>query len=486
MHPLTTLSVFRRKLVFLVYILLSGAPGVFSQPINYSNTLDSVKVYLEKNYAGFTDKVNAQTQNDYEAHARLSYQYAKQAQTATDGYFAIHHFLTFFKDQHLYISPNANTRATEKILLDDKQIQRLYHSTATSIEGIYYSSDSAYKVALVKNKKGLRTYAGVILTAKPSSWKKGQVKFELIETEPDQYMGIWYNRSHSLSLTPIHFNPQNGLGDEGWYKYGASLNTEPAPTPLFTEETQVNAFFKILNDSTGYLRIKSFNASENRHIDSVINANAKSIQSMPKLVIDLRGNGGGSDRSMSLLMPVLYTNPVKNIGVDLLSTPDNTTAWDLLIDGYRNKLSKDQLDNLSKRIHQQDGNERTTINFRSDYTGTLPAVWAYPAKVAIVIDSNCASATEEFLLFARQSQKTIMAGEHSMGVLDYSNVVPKGFSHPPFTLHYPTTRSRRIDAGLGIDNIGIQPDLSLDLNGNWLDELLKNWPQLQPMNNAAQ
>jgi hypothetical protein len=67
-------------------------------------------------------------------------------------------------------------------------------------------------------------------------------------------------------------------------------------------------------------------------------------------------------------------------------------------------------------------------------------------------------------------------GEHSSGVLDYSNVVRREFSCPPFTLHYPTTRSRRIDAGLGIDNKGIQPDIPIDLsNNNWLDELMKKW-----------
>jgi hypothetical protein len=79
------------------------------------------------------------------------------------------------------------------------------------------------------------------------------------------------------------------------------------------------------------------------------------------------------------------------------------------------------------------------------------------------------------LLFARQSKKTIMAGEHSLGVLDYSNVVPKSFSNPSFVLHYPTTRSRRIDVGLAIDNKGIQPAIPLNLNGNWLNELMKKW-----------
>lgn len=254
------------------------------------------------------------------------------------------------------------------------------------------------------------------------------------------------------------------------------MKTETAATTRFSEENQVSTFFKTLNDSICYLRIKSFNGSHSRDIDSVIKTNLKSLQSKSKLIIDLRGNGGGSDLCMSYLQPVLYTNPVKNIGVDLLTTPDNTAAWELIIKQYRDQLPKEYLDNLLKKIHQFDGKVRATVNFAADYTGTLPAVWANPAKVAIVIDGKCASTTEEFLLFARQSTKTKIVGAHSLGVLDYSNVVPKEFSCPPFTLRYPTTRSRRIDAGLGIDNIGIQPDLPLDLSkDNWLDELLKQW-----------
>lgn len=469
------LPVIRRRSVILIFIFSTYTPALVSQQVKDTHSLDSVKAYLEKNYVGFADKVNDQTQKAYLAHTKQSYAYAKQAVSAADQYFAIHHYLTFFKDQHLYISPPADTAHIEKIQPDYEKVQELYHTGKNSIEGIYYTGDSVYKVALVKSKKGLRSYAGIVLTTQAAGWKQGHVKFELIETGVNQYMGIWYNRAHNMFFSPVYFNIRNGLGDEGWYKYGTTPDIESANITTFAEESKANTFFKILNDSTCYLRIKTFAATNARNIDSVINANKNSLQSKPRLIIDLQGNGGGSDRSMSYLKPILYTDPVTNIGVDMLSTPDNIAAWDTLIDQYRNDLPKDYLDNISKKIHQQDGTERAMVNFAADYTDTLPAVWPTPAKVAIVIDGRCGSSTEEFLLFARQSKKTIMAGEHSLGVLDYSNVVPKGFSNPAFILHYPTTRSRRIDAGLAIDNKGIQPDIPLNLNGNWLKELMKKW-----------
>jgi hypothetical protein len=468
---------FCRKLVFVKCILLSCSLVTYSQQTSCSHAFDSVKAYIEKNYVGFADKVNAQTQNAYQAHTKLMYQYAKRAQSASDYYFVIHQFLTFFKDHHLYITPPVDTSHIERIRLDDKQVQKLYHTNAANIEGIYYLRDSVYKVAVIKSKKGLRSYAGVIISSQTSMWKAGQVKFELIETGANQYTGVWYNRAHALYLAPIQFNPKKGLSDEGWYKHGAVIKTETIITTApFDEENRLNTFFKMLNDSTGYLRIKSFDGSYAREIDSVVKTNEKTIQSTPRLIIDLRWNGGGSDHCMSFLKPVIYTNPVKNIGNDLLTTPDNTAAWEFLINQYRNKLPNEYLDNALKKIHQGDGQEKATVNFESDHTETLPAVWPNPAKVAIVINGGCGSSTEEFLLIARQSKKVKMVGEHSIGSLDYSNVVPRDFSCPPFTLHYPTTRSRRIDAGLGIDNKGIQPDLPLILdNDNWLEALERKW-----------
>jgi hypothetical protein len=370
-------------IVPFIFTFLLYTSGLFSQQVTNAHTLDSVKAYLERNYAGFADKVNPQTKQAYLAHTKQSDEYAGKASSDAEYYLAVHHYLTFFKDQHLYINTPADTADIEKIQPDYDKVTQLYNTGKNSIEGIYYTGDSIYKVALIKSKKGLRTYAGIILTSKAATWKQGQVKFELIETGVNQYMGIWYNRAHYLSFNPVRFNPRNGLGDQGWYKHNSLPDSEEDAVTIFTEESKTNTFFKLLNDSTCYLRIKTFNATNARNIDSVINANKTSLQSKPKLIIDLRGNGGGSDRSMSYLKPILYTAPVKNIGVDMLSTPENIAAWDTLIDQYRKDLPKDYLDNISKKIHGYDGIERGMVNFAADNTDTLPEVWPYPAKIAI-------------------------------------------------------------------------------------------------------
>jgi hypothetical protein len=442
------------------------------QPVNCVQTLDSVKNYFEQNYVGFADKVTSATQQQYQEHVNQAYAYAKQGQSRSDCFFVIDYYLDFFRDNHIYIQIPPDTIGVEKIALEKlpKEVTNRY-----DLKGIYYSRDSVYKIKVISNSKGLRSYVGVILSSRTAKWKPGQVKFELIHTGGDGFTGIFYLRDHSAYISTITLNEQHGLDVEGWYKNGVVTGSPPVQ-PLFNEENEVNAFYKKLNDSTGYIRIKSFDLSFAKGIDSVIRANLTNIQAMPRLVIDLRGNGGGGDHAMSFLQPIIYTNPVKNIGVDLLTTPDNIAAWDDAINRYRDEIPKKELDHLMQILAQGRGKERAMVNFASDYTGTLPEVWPLPVKVAIVIDHGCGSTTEEFLLLAKQSKKVVMAGEHSKGVLDYSNVVQHKFFHPAFELHYPTTRSRRIDVGLGIDNTGIQPDIPLDLStNNWLNELLIKW-----------
>ncbi|MCK6609345.1 MAG: hypothetical protein L6Q46_13755 [Flavobacterium sp.] len=73
---------------------------------------------------------------------------------------------------------------------------------------------------------------------------------------------------------------------------------------------------------------------------------------------------------------------------------------------------------------------------------------------------------------ARQSSKVILAGHHTMGVLDYSNVRMVDFECMPLTLGYSTTRSRRIP-NEAIDGKGVQPNVILDFNSKeWFNEVL--------------
>jgi C-terminal processing protease CtpA/Prc len=65
-------------------------------------------------------------------------------------------------------------------------------------------------------------------------------------------------------------------------------------------------------------------------------------------------------------------------------------------------------------------------------------------------------------------------GEATAGILDYANVrMADNSACKDIGLFYATTRSRRIDKGQAIDNVGIRPDISLSKDKNWIVEAMQ-------------
>jgi C-terminal processing protease CtpA/Prc len=193
---------------------------------------------------------------------------------------------------------------------------------------------------------------------------------------------------------------------------------------------------------------------------------------MPNLVLDLRKNGGGSDFSYHPLLPYLYTQPVIGIGVDVWATKDNIANWKRMIIESPDipESSKADARELLVRMGAHLGH---FVLSSEDDTSIVDNPSSFPQKVVILIDGQCASSTEQFLLWARQSKRVTLMGSHTDGVLDYSNVRSSITPCKEISIFYATTRSRRIDKGMAIDNIGIKPDIVLPENSDWIEAARK-------------
>lgn len=200
-------------------------------------------------------------------------------------------------------------------------------------------------------------------------------------------------------------------------------------------------------------------------------ANNVLLNSTSNLILDLRDNGGGSDDSWSGLIPYLYTQPIKSIGVDLLATETTISAYKRLL--QNEKLSKQTVADINSKIARMEQAKGQWITGNKDEIDSSYTPKSFPKKILILINRWCGSSTEEFLLAAKQSSKVILAGENTIGNLDYSNVVKVPFSCYPYSLLYATTRSRRLNIHQGIDNIGIAPEYHLSESMDWIKEALK-------------
>lgn len=175
-------------LVSLLFLFLFQTRS-FSQSCNCAEEFQYVKNKIEKNYAGFSDKVNPKTKIAYQKYSTQVLERSKKITSSAYCVNLINEWIGFFKDGHIEVGRNRLSKekydADQDRLIADVEKQEVSKQEVDSLKksggtaGIYWSKDSIYKVALIKSENGFRDYAGVVLESKNKAWKPGFVMMEL-------------------------------------------------------------------------------------------------------------------------------------------------------------------------------------------------------------------------------------------------------------------------------------------------------------------
>ncbi len=293
-------------------------------------------------------------------------------------------------------------------------------------------------------------------------WSEGKVKFELKQIDGNTYNAIVYYLYHQPYIEKFVFDGVS-FNEGGWTKAGEQV-------PVRSNARPPNVSSEIVSDDIFYIRIGTFEEWNALAIDSVITHHEEFLATAPYWIIDLRGNGGGSDFSFIPIMPYLYTDSVTVIGTDVLATEENIKNWAVLLDNPH--IPDDLIQLLREILETMEQHKGEFVSIVDDTTITFEEVKTYPERVVVLVDENCASSTENFLLAAMQSEKVTVMGQPTAGVLDYANMRSADFPCYSLRLEYATTRSRRIDAGMGVDNKGIAPDVVLVSEKDWIEEAI--------------
>jgi Peptidase family S41 len=467
-----------KQFLFPFFILLGFAPDLSAQDCQCPDEFQFLIRYMEKNYAGYRDKAMGEKRFAYDS---VTADMVTRAATVRKPAFCValmKEWLVFFRDGHNYITPasanvdqpaSASTPAADagEVIRLAPQLLALLKTRRTGVEGIYHTSDSTYTIAIVQNKTGDRDYAGVIVSSKAPTWKKGQVKLELRRLDGRRFIACGYLRDHSVDPEILTFDGRI-FGDGIWIRDGTSgawiAGHQSPAAQLQWQAVQARR----LSDKTYYIGIGSFDESNTWSVDSLFHVDSTILASVPNLILDLRGNGGGSDFVYSPLRAWLYSGPIINSGIDVLATADNARSWAALLDAKdipdANKVT------LRRIIEQMQGHNGQMVEIYHADTVALSGRRPFPQRIAVLINGECASSAEQFLMEAMQSRKVTLMGQPTAGILDYANVRDVALPCLPFVLHYATTRSQRVDAGKGIDNVGIRPQVMLGANQDWVEE----------------
>jgi hypothetical protein len=463
----------------MVIGLLFMAVSIKAQTCACEKEFLHIKNIVEHNFAGFPDRIKTLSTAVYKKETDELLKLARNKLAYDNCPLIISRYLGIFKSNHLGFSLNLDFSKTDTgfvnrrpiFNISDEKIAQLRQSR--SWEGIYYFiHDSSTKIAVIKDPTSLHDYIGVTLESTRPTWKKGMIKLEGKLVNDSLLKGLLYMRNHRPKFENfLLWNDNNMIGGD-WRREGTPVkqNVQSSSTGSPGERSStIDA--KSLTPQTFYIKMASFNLRYKPAIDSILKANERLLNSTPNLVLDLRDNGGGADDSWKELIPWVYTQPIKMIGTDVWATETTISGYKKYLENKN--LSKETVDNINRLIANMEKAKGKWVKQYDDEIDSSFNPKTFPDKIVILINRWCGSSTEELLLAAQQSAKVILAGENTVGNLDYSNVVQAPFSCYPYTLVYATTRSRRLDIHQGIDNVGIAPKYHLAEGADWIKEALK-------------
>lgn len=456
-------------------IILCLPLSIFGQDCDCTSNFEWVKQTFEENDAGFSYAIESKGEQAYQQHNQVFKEKVAQITNSIECTETLSEWLTFFRSGHIGISRLNNESSTggeeksneaviesfkdwEKLEVDITEFKQYLNAKKThDFEGIWASEP--YEIGI---KKEGEEYLGFIIKADGVYWTAGQIKLRINQDHSSTY----YMQDHSaqnFKSAELLGNNYLEMGFITLERVTPKLKSDPLIEGYFKAMSTSMPYFETIDEQTVYLRIPTFSGTEKPNIDSVIMANRAMILKTPNLIVDIRNNGGGSDRSFGELLPLLYTNPIRTVGVELLSTPlnnqrmldfINSEEWGLTEE--EKKWAQEAYDKLAPRIGAFVNLDTAIVDIT-----TFDTIHPFPQNIAIIINEGNGSTAEQFLLAAKQSRKVKLYGTTTAGVLDISNMYFVKSPCEEFGLSYSLSRSMRIPE-MTIDEKGIQPDYYID------------------------
>ena len=472
---------------FLIILLLGGScvPALAQEEdCSCPDVFSWVQEKLERNYAGYRDKVTDENREAFAEHTAAFATTVDEVPADTSCHRLIREWSGWFRDGHVQLNYQQSEEEPEVIReryadwerldMSAEQLKDYLDSRSEQhpLEGIWQSSIGSYQVGIIRDEEGGRDFMAFILQADSVWWMPGQIKFELFEEGAGGYRVNYYMRNHSLQQQTAGLNglylEVSELGS--WYQ----LYPEEA-TPPVAEPQQIYSL-ETVDSQTLLLRLPTMNENFRKQLSELLDEQKELLESTPNWIIDCRGNGGGSDITYYPLRPYIATGDIRYDHTQTWATEDNAEKYTNL----RHNKNFPWLQRIGFGMYARKMRRRAGefIGKKCSSTEKTRRVRPLPERVVILVDGDCASSCEQFLLYSRQSEKVTLMGSSSAGILDYGNLHWMDSPCGSFTLYYPTSRSCRVEDGRGIDNVGIPPDVELGEEEDWVERARQHLQEL--------
>jgi hypothetical protein len=475
---------------------LCAAPAA-AQECNCPQTFEFVTAAIRDNYAGWRDKVTPATQPALDSLTQQIRTRAAAARTELECTQVVQEWINFFRDRHVglsYTPPQGAEAAAgdtsasairarfagwESRPMTEEQARRYLDENRgrlDPVEGIWEGIGSPYRVAIVRTPGAAGEFSAVVLRADSVWWMPGHIKATYRPDTAGAYASRFYMRDHTAQDFGVRID-RNLMFYSGGFVWSrrypqAADDVDPA---RYTESQNTRFSVRRLSPQTLLVTVPTMDHTRGPELASLLAAHRDEIVRTPNLVIDVRNNGGGSDITYHPLLPLLYTDSIRSVGVSILSTPDNIRKFEeVLADSTYPAGQKLGIRRLVDDLRARPGELVDRGSSARGYDSVLPL----PRRVGVLMNRGCGSSCEQFVLAARESGKVTLLGERTAGVLDYANVHGIATPCPHIRLNYATSRSNRLPHD-PVDPHGIAPQVAVPADELFPVDWVQRWLEAQ-------
>ncbi|MCR9246849.1 MAG: S41 family peptidase [bacterium] len=450
-----------------------GTIAVAQSATTTRQLLDAVIARVETNYAGFVIEVASNPDRLATYRAFCATLFERAASSEPDEALALlHEYVDWFDDGHLFVKEHPR--------FDPAQLAALRQATPTRsidglagrlrqpgrdlapIEGLWFTPDHEIAVERV-DATGVR-YVATILETRSEHWRAGQEIAEFELGEDQQFHATLRLDDHSPRRL-------QGYLHEPWLRMPP--HTWGRRYPLATSDRErLDAQdpraprFRSLGDDACVMHLPSLSPRYGKRLGKLVHEHRAAIAAHDLLIVDLRGNSGGSSTAARPLAPFYHgeereprarADAIRHV----LSCPDTLAYYRQMKSGF---FTPAWLRSLRHRLEKNPGKlipfwdpPRTPKDF-------VPRrVSKTPAHVALLIDRVVGSAAEAFLLEARRHPRVTSFGEPTAGMIDYQNVlmVAVEAAGHRVLLGYPLIAASHQLPKHGFNRDGIPPDVAI-------------------------
>ena len=435
---------------------------------------------IEDEYPGFPLEVVGRKREAWERYKDTQLQRARGA--GGEGCHAILRDLAgFFGDPHLFVFQNTTLPAAEterRRATHDAETHTAWDEAAIRaalrrghrdpIEGIW--RDGRMRLGIVRSRTGREGFEAIVLGSDTATWEPGQRRATFTRRRDGAYDGqvIERNLAHRTVVARVHRGVLLRLSPGLW---GREVPVA-GPDSGQVDTLDAHRATLVFRGDVPVLSIPSHDPAWRVALDRIMQAHRDTLARAPLVVLDLRGNEGGSAAvTFRLLEVVTGQRPVPlSVGADgphVLAAPG-------LVDYVRARWRSVSPDSASAlrlldRMAAAPGQLVPLLDSLDAARRPAPPAPVPPElasrRIGVLVDRGTVSAAEAFVTDLVRDPRVTVFGEPTAGALDYQvvRIASIGDSTRRFAIGIPVLAARRDLPRGGMRGTGIVPNQRLDV-----------------------